>query len=449
MYQDINSYISKNELVESNFAEVKRSYSAGVYKSSLIILWTCIVLDILEKSKRLEDYNSKAKSKNKELEEIKAQISSSNEEDVKSGIKSMLNFENSILEFAKNDLKILSHRGFVELKRIKADRNDCAHPSFMGDNLFSPAQSLVRSHIDSAWVYLISNHTLNGDYLNGQIQIIVDPDKTRVWRGVKTFGYLFNEENISNWDDTTFEKSISLLAGKIMFGDESWEYKARCYEIMDHLYEILPSKILNTFRKLADKRGVDQKETILLQIGQCFGHWSGLWMDFFNADDTDIIQKFFDNIQDEDYFNVLMENNFGISKFNDSAPEGIRNSTDEKIENLSIGDLVAILNRTRVQEAYIPRFIQLIEKCPSYDEGNSLLRNSANLLNSCNVSQISRIVRACVSNAQIYESYKTPENIKLAYQKISGSNKEYIRRLVNFVAVKEEFGYADYSNFSI
>lgn len=133
--------------------EAISAYRVGAYRASLVTTWIAVCVDITEKIRELDiGGDSLAKKINERLTKIEP-----------NNFSAMMNFEREILQYACDDLQLISHIEKTHLERLKDDRNICAHPTFSTDgHQFSPNAELTLSYIVQAANYLLSQRPVKG-----------------------------------------------------------------------------------------------------------------------------------------------------------------------------------------------------------------------------------------------------------------------------------------------
>lgn len=110
--------------------EVINAMNGGARRSALVSLWVAVIVDLMNKTRDL------AEGGDGQARGFIASVDSAVDQDE---IKEFLRYENDLVDFAETKLEILDRQEAVQLKRIQADRNLCAHPSFSAEaELFSP-----------------------------------------------------------------------------------------------------------------------------------------------------------------------------------------------------------------------------------------------------------------------------------------------------------------------
>jgi hypothetical protein len=123
------------------FREVYNSYANGNFRSSIVMLWSVVVCDILFKLEELRSmYEDKiAENILKEIEEQQKRNPKSPE------------WESSLLEKVRDRTSLLDIAEFGNLAFLQQHRHVSAHPVLTaGYALFSPSREIARAHIRSA-----------------------------------------------------------------------------------------------------------------------------------------------------------------------------------------------------------------------------------------------------------------------------------------------------------
>lgn len=124
----------RDERARAYIAEAVSSYRAGAFRSAIVATWIAVCFDVIEKLRELSLAGDKEAEKFvQDLEVIR-----------RSGdIKQALTFERELLEIAKNKFELISPLEYIDLERLQADRNRCAHPSLTSDDkAYTPSAEL-------------------------------------------------------------------------------------------------------------------------------------------------------------------------------------------------------------------------------------------------------------------------------------------------------------------
>jgi hypothetical protein len=134
--------------------EAVDTFQAGNYRSCIIATWIAIVFDFVDKLRELSDSNdANATSKLQTLEHARQNDNHAR----------LLAWERDVLEWLKDPFEIVSATEWIDLQRLKDDRNRCAHPTFQADDLpFVPSKALAWAHLDSAVRLVLSQAPTHG-----------------------------------------------------------------------------------------------------------------------------------------------------------------------------------------------------------------------------------------------------------------------------------------------
>lgn len=196
--------------------EAVTAYQAGAHRAAILSVWVAVCADIISKLKELATGGDAAA-----LAEVK-----NLEGWIKTGdIKHLQQFENGLVELARDKFEMLLPHEATDMVRLREDRHLCAHPAFVSDDaLFTPTPELARAHITHAILHLLSRPPVQGkqliarydrDLLGGSF-----PKKLDEIEVVLRQNYLARAKAGSL---VSFIKAL----GKALVGDEATKYKGK------------------------------------------------------------------------------------------------------------------------------------------------------------------------------------------------------------------------------
>jgi hypothetical protein len=137
--------------------EAVTAYHAGAFRAAILSIWVAICADIIAKLKELATGGDAAAST--EINQLQGWIKTGN-------LRSLQQFENGLLELARDKFEMFLAHEAIDLIRLREDRNLCAHPAFITEEtLFSPTPELVRAHIAHSILHLLSRAPVQGKQL--------------------------------------------------------------------------------------------------------------------------------------------------------------------------------------------------------------------------------------------------------------------------------------------
>jgi hypothetical protein len=170
----------------SYISEAITAYRAGALRSALISTWTAVAYDIIAKIRELAGQGDPdAAAFVRDLDDAIAQQARGDA----AAIPRLLKIENDLLDKALTKFEFLSRQEYVDLSRLKDDRNLCAHPAFTGEDLlFQPSPELVRGHIVHAITHLLQQPPVQGKNALARLkQDLLQPSFPKDQAGVSAF----------------------------------------------------------------------------------------------------------------------------------------------------------------------------------------------------------------------------------------------------------------------
>jgi hypothetical protein len=137
--------------------EAVTAYHAGAYRAAILSIWVAVCADIISKLKELATGGEAAAVL--EVNNLEQWIKTKD-------LKHLQQFENGVVELARDKFEMLLPHEQVDLARLRDDRHLCAHPAFISDDaLSSPSPELARAHIVHAILHLLSRPPIQGKQL--------------------------------------------------------------------------------------------------------------------------------------------------------------------------------------------------------------------------------------------------------------------------------------------
>jgi|LQAB01.1.fsa_nt_gi hypothetical protein len=152
----------RSDNARGHIREAVLAYKAGAYRASIVSAWTAIVFDFIDKIRELTISGS-AEARNwlANYEKFQAEFDKGN----KCAIKQLLALENDVLFSARDKFSLISNNEFIDLERLKEDRNRCAHPTFQRiETPYYPTAEQARYHIKNSVLHVLSQPPVQGKY---------------------------------------------------------------------------------------------------------------------------------------------------------------------------------------------------------------------------------------------------------------------------------------------
>ena len=183
------------------FKEVTRSYYNGCYRSSIVMLWTVVVCDMVFKLQTLSDYYSDDRARNT-LKELK-NGQEKNEKDT--------SWEKKLLEDMKTEFQLLENNEFLELEHLQKQRHLSAHPVLSNDHvLYSPSKETAHAAIRNALEFiLIKPAVLTKQNLIHMLQDI--SNSQNIFTSEEDMKIFLEDRYLKRMTDITVKESFKLL----------------------------------------------------------------------------------------------------------------------------------------------------------------------------------------------------------------------------------------------
>lgn len=142
----------------SHIQEAMACYQSGAYRSAIVTAYVAVCFDLFSKLTGLSD-GGDAEAKLILDRFNKASIGIKSDQN----IKILLEIERNLIKTFRDKFEYFSSEQYIDLERLREDRNRCAHPTFYGEGLpFTPSPELARMHIRSAVDHVISQPLKQG-----------------------------------------------------------------------------------------------------------------------------------------------------------------------------------------------------------------------------------------------------------------------------------------------
>jgi hypothetical protein len=144
----------REPLSKRYFLEAARSYKAGALRSCISSAWVAVVYDLISKYRELSAMGDAPAA---------AFLQKWDQAMENKNVSKLLELERTILEDATQNTQVLNQMAEDQLKRLREDRNLCAHPAFSEvASLFEPTPELARLHLVNAIDLVLSQQPLQG-----------------------------------------------------------------------------------------------------------------------------------------------------------------------------------------------------------------------------------------------------------------------------------------------
>ena len=150
----------RTEQAKTYIQEAVGSYRAGAYRACIVATWVAVIFDLVEKVRDLAlGGDAEARTMIEKYERWHEQIEDGNPD----AIRHSLDFERTLIDVAQTKFEFFEPQQVLELRRLREDRNRCAHPSYQRlDTPYRPSAELARLHLRNAVAFVLSQPPVQG-----------------------------------------------------------------------------------------------------------------------------------------------------------------------------------------------------------------------------------------------------------------------------------------------
>lgn len=160
-----------DDQAKQHIQEAFRCYEGGAYRAAIISAYISVCYDLIDKLHVLASAgDADAKTSATLLSNLQTQLVRNDP----AAMPALLNFERNLLEMFRDKFEFFGIHEFEELKRLRHDRNRCAHPTYVHSTVpFQPSAELARLHIRNALVLVLTQHPRQGRAALNSLQAVV------------------------------------------------------------------------------------------------------------------------------------------------------------------------------------------------------------------------------------------------------------------------------------
>src|SRR6185437_14668082 len=138
----------------------RRAGQWGFHQAGRNNLGIAVIFDLVEKVRDLAlGGDAEARAMIEKYERWQKQIEDGNPD----AIKHSLDFERTLIDVTQSKFEFFEPQQLLELRRLREDRNRCAHPSYQRlDTPYRPSAELARLHLRNAVAFVLSQPPVQG-----------------------------------------------------------------------------------------------------------------------------------------------------------------------------------------------------------------------------------------------------------------------------------------------
>jgi hypothetical protein len=271
MLADLDELILKcrDERARSYIVEAVGCYRAGAYRSAIVATWVAVCYDIIDKLRELTLAGDKG------AEQILEMLDNARRA---SDLPKILKLERELIDLARDRFELISQLEHIDLDRLREDRNRCAHPSLISDEVkFSASAELARVHIRAAVTHLLQHPPAQGkvalERLISEVSSEYFPTSTKQARETLSLGPLRRprESLVSNFVVVLFKWALSDVP--------DWKMSSRILSALVATQQLHPQTFGAVFRdkislivQKVEDGNLSKVITVLLRIEDVWQH---------------------------------------------------------------------------------------------------------------------------------------------------------------------------------
>lgn len=417
----------RDRIARSYVLEAIDAYRGGAYRSSIVSTWISVTFDIISKIRELANQGDPmAQDFINKLDQAIATKQ----------IRQLQNIEEDLLKTATTDFEFLSDQEQIDLSRLKEDRNLCAHPAFVAEEvLFEPEPERVRMHIVHVVKHLLQHQPVQG---KSAIAKIVRDIKTTSFPPTLDAACLFlNSRYLDRAKKSLIENLIFLLLKAILRGDLPdlpltysrqmlLTLQAISNRHPDVYEERMKVKLLNIVESLEE----DRLPNVFRLLGTDPRCWN--WLDASTKMHLKAVTKV-----------SLIRPSTRNSVFEAIVIDDLKPIIVREFKKFSSEAQISII-KSIPQPEFADQAISLYSGAGSYRGAESLGESLILPMAGCfSVSDIQKVLKAAQENNQIYDASGTPAILDELYEK----TKQHLPDLRESWKSFFEFLFSKYSRY--
>lgn len=393
----------RDEKARLYIREAVASYRAGAFRAAIVGTWIAVCFDLIEKLRELALAGDKEAEKQVQDLELTRRTGE---------LPRALKFERELLSTAKDKFELLSPLEFIDLERLQADRNRCAHPSLTADEkAYSPSAELARLHIHSAVTHLLQHPPVQGKFALDRLRAEIESDYFPT--NAQDAKVVFSSGPLRRPRESLVRNLVVILAKASLKEKPEYKRRARLTAAL-HAIELLhPETYAKTLKETISTifRSITDEE-IHSQIHFLKGT-PRVWQ-YLDPDVQQRIKNYVTDLPPKEIDDLPDLLNLDFFKL--ESRRRLKKITFKEINDSLIFDLHEELGDTMI-EKYL--------KSSSFDEANDWARQLGFYASDLSKDQVSNIIAGIPQNNQITGSYQMNALISTLRLKNKFSSEEF------------------------
>lgn len=374
----------RDEKARQYIAEAVASYRAGAFRSSIVATWIAVCFDVIEKLRELALAGDK---------EAELQVQDIDATRRTGDLTRALKFERELLELAKDKFELISPLEYIDLDRLQADRNRCAHPSLTSDDqAYVPSAELARLHIHSAVTHLLQHPPVQGKYALDRLLQEIDSDYFP--STAKAARVAFGSGPLRRPRESLVRNLVLVLCKTLLKDKPEWKRRSRIAAALQAIQGLHPAQCSKAMveRLSTMVRAVPDVELLtaikfLTSVPDC-------WQ-YLEADVRQRLQNYVSSLPAGDLDEV--ESLLTYPPLQTQARHRVRVATKKELRETLFFDLPAEV---------ATKYIDLYLESRSFDDANDWAKQVAIHIGDFSADHVRKLLSGVAKNEQILGSFQ-------------------------------------------
>lgn len=382
----------RDEKAKGYIAEAVASYRAGAFRSAIVAAWIAACFDIIEKLRELA--LSGDKEAEKQVEDLEKTRRSAD-------LTKALKFEREILELARDKFELISHLEFIDLDRLQADRNRCAHPSLISEEqAYLPSAELARVHIHAAVTHLLQHPPVQGKYALDRLLREIGSEYFPQKAGdAKTF---LSSGPLRKPKESLVKNLTVVLLKTILKENSDWKRRRRSAAAARAIAELHPQQYGQTLSEKLSPLLRTVEDADLHQAVEFLQLVTDSWQ-YLDADVCHRLQSYVEVIPGDRIEDLGLILDY----------EPLRQCAEKRIAIATRAELKDVLFLERMPRQVVDRFITIYLDSNSFDQANEWAKQLFFHVAEFTPEHVRRILTNAAKNPQVLGSFELAHLVNL------------------------------------
>ncbi len=368
--------------------------SSFITKQVKVICWCfdklssymdCIVYDIIHKIQELELTGDKNAARIIErYEKIRRSGDS----------RASLDFERDILKIAQTEFELISDVELIDLTRVQADRNRCAHPALNAeDEIYLPTAELARVHLRNAFDILLKRPPIQGKAALSRLAQDINSDYFP--QSIDEAYNYFSSGPLGRAKPSLVRNFVIMLLKDIFDHDIDLEKKTKLCIALQATGKLHPIYTQTTINEKLNDIIVQAQDQEMIYAVMFLSYFPDSW-NYLKNDSKSRLQTFVKKLPNENLIS-------GIA-YSIKIPD-LKNYAILRMNSVTYSQLISLVENN----VYFPELVDMAVRgyiaSGSFAEANSIAKYLIIPLGShITANQIETLLEACAKNDQINHS---------------------------------------------